>query len=157
MKYDSKRASDTADREITASRVFEASRDLVWEVWTDPNHVARWWGPNGFTNTIHTMDVKPGGIWEFTMHGPDGVDYPNKISYLEVTRPKRLVYDNSKEGGPGYHHVTVTFEEVRGKTRVTMRMLFKTAEERDRIVEKHNAVEGLNQNMDKLGQYLTTM
>ena len=66
----------TADREIVATRVFDAPRDLVFRMWTDPAHIVHWWGPNGFTTTIHEMDVRPGGMWRFIMHGPDGVDYP---------------------------------------------------------------------------------
>ena len=62
----------TADREIVATRIYGAPRELVWRVWTDPKHIAQWWGPQGFTNTIREMDVRPGGAWRFTMHGPDG-------------------------------------------------------------------------------------
>jgi hypothetical protein len=75
------------DREIAATRVFAAPRELVWKVWTEPEHVVRWWGPNGFTTTTHSMDVKSGGVWRFVMHGPDGHDYQNKITYLEVVKP----------------------------------------------------------------------
>lgn len=71
--------ASTADREIATTRIFDAPRKLVWKAWTDPNHVAHWWGPNGFTNTIHEMNVAPGGVWRFMMHGPDGTDWPNKI------------------------------------------------------------------------------
>jgi uncharacterized protein YndB with AHSA1/START domain len=88
------------------------------------------------------------------MRGPDGVDYPNKITYIEVKKPERLVYDHGEEGQPGYFHVTVTFEDQGGKTKLSMQMLFKTAEERDQVVEKYGAVEGLKQNLDKLSDYL---
>ena len=74
-------ATDTVlspDKELTITRVLNAPIDLVWKVWTDPDHIKNWWGPNGFTNTIFEMDVKPGGNWEFIMHGPDGKDYKNK-------------------------------------------------------------------------------
>ena len=85
-------ATESADREIIATRVFDAPRELVFKMWTDPKHVGRWWGPRGFTTTIHEMDVKPGGIWRLTMHGPDGRDYKNKVVFLEVEEPERLVY-----------------------------------------------------------------
>jgi uncharacterized protein YndB with AHSA1/START domain len=147
-------ATSSADREISITRVFDAPRDLVWKVWTEPDHIARWWGPNGFTNTIHTMDVRPGGVWDFIMHGPDGVDYPNKAFYHEVKKPERLFYDHGEPGGPSYFQVTVTFDDVAGKTKLTMTMLFRTAEERNAVAEKYGAVEGLKQNMDKLGEYL---
>src|SRR5688572_30826396 len=105
----------TADREISATRVFDAPRDLVWKAWTDPKHIAQWWGPNGFTNTISEMDVKPGGVWRFVMHGPDGTDYRNEIVYLEVVKPERLVYDH---GPSPKFRVTVTFAAEGNKTRL---------------------------------------
>src|SRR5207253_3226800 len=71
-------ATPTAEREIIATRIFEAPREVVFRMWTDPNHIVRWWGPNGFTTTMQEMDVRPGGVWQFIMHGPDGRDYPNK-------------------------------------------------------------------------------
>src|ERR1700748_2358154 len=85
---------DVADRTITATRIFDAPRELVWEAWTDPHHVAQWWGPNGFTNTIHSMDVRPGGEWDFIMHGPDGTDYKNRIVYREIVPLKKIVFDH---------------------------------------------------------------
>src|SRR4051794_34340238 len=74
----SENARKSGDREIVATRIFEAPRELVFTMWTDREHVAKWWGPRGFTNTIHEMDVRPGGTWRFVMHGPDGTDYPNR-------------------------------------------------------------------------------
>src|SRR5262245_27650391 len=112
-----------SDREIIATRVFDAPRELVYRMWTDRQHVARWWGPNGFTNTIHEMDVRPGGVWRFVMHGPDGRDYQNKIVYTEVVPPERLAYDHVS--GPTFSAV-VTFAEEGGKTRVTGRMVFES-------------------------------
>jgi uncharacterized protein YndB with AHSA1/START domain len=103
------------------------------------------------------MDVKPGGVWEFMMHGPDGVDYPNKATYLEVKKPERLVYDHGEEGELTYFRVTVTFEDLGSTTRLSMQMLFKTAEQRNQVVKKYRAVEGLKQNMDKLEEYLAKM
>ena len=151
--------TDTADREIVIARVFDASRELVFKAWTDPEHVAQWWGPRGFTNTIKEMDVRPGGVWRLVMHGPDGVDYPNKIVFIEVVKPERLVYthggDGEDEQAP--FHVTVTFEVQGSKTRVTMRSLFATAAERDQVVEQFGAIEGGNQHMDRLGDYLVAM
>jgi uncharacterized protein YndB with AHSA1/START domain len=140
-----------SDREIVATRVFDAPRDLVWQVWTDPEHITHWWGPNGFTTTIHEMDVEPGGAWRFIMHGPDGVDYRNEIIYVEVKKPERLVYDHVS--GPKFH-VIVTFDEESGKTKLTMRMVFDTAAERDQTVEKFNAVEGLSETLGRLKEYL---
>ena len=147
--------ASTAEREIVITRVFDAPRDLVFQVWTDPQHVGSWWGPTGFTTTTHEIDVRPGGVWRFIMHGPDGVDYPNKIvAYLEINRPERLVYDHGDDGEAGYFRVTVTFAEQDGKTRLTMRSLFASAAERDEVVTKYHAIEGGNQTLDRFGEQL---
>jgi uncharacterized protein YndB with AHSA1/START domain len=142
---------DTSDREITVTRVFDAPRELVFAMWTDPKHVAQWWGPNGFSSTIHSMDVRPGGVWDFVMHGPDGVEYPNKIIYREVVKPERLVY--SHVSGPLFQ-MTVTFADDGGKTRLTARMLFESAALRDQTVKQVGAVEGLKQTLGRLGEHV---
>ncbi len=149
--------ADTKDREIAATRVYDAPRALVWQAWTDPKHVAQWWGPNGFTNTIHQMDVRPGGVWSFIMHGPDGTDYPNRVEFIEVKEPELLVYIHGDESEPDQFHVTVTMEEEDGKTRLSMRSLFKTKERRDFVVEKYGATEGMNQTLGRLDAHLVTM
>jgi uncharacterized protein YndB with AHSA1/START domain len=141
----------TADREIVATRVVDAPRERVFEMWTDRQHVAQWWGPNGFTNTIDEMDVRPGGVWRFVMHGPDGIDYKNKIVYVEIVKPERLVY--SHVGGAQFQ-ATAIFAEQGGKTRLTMRMLFESSTERDRVVKKFGAIEGLSQTLDRLEAYV---
>ncbi|MFI5381028.1 MAG: SRPBCC domain-containing protein [Tepidisphaerales bacterium] len=147
-------ATNAADREIVTTRIYDAPRELVFDAWTDPKHVAHWWGPNGFTNTIHEMDVRPGGVWRFIMHGPDGVDYQNKIVYLEIVKPELLVYDHVS--GPRFQ-ATVTFEEQGGKTKVTMRALFETAEVRKLTVEKFGAIEGGKQTLARLAEHLQGM
>lgn len=148
---------ENVDKEIFSSRTFNAPRDLVWEVWTNPNHTALWWGPKGFTNTIYEMDVKVGGIFKFMMHSPDGIDFPNIISYIEVVKPERLVYNHGNFENPEMFFVTIKFLEDNGKTKITMRMLFKTADERKVVVEKYGALEGQKQHLDKLDAYLTKM
>jgi len=145
---------NTSDREIVATRVFDAPRELVWKAWTDPKHIARWWGPNGFRNTISLMEVKPGGVWEFVMHGPDGTDYKNKIVYGEVIEPVRLTYDHVS--GP-FFHVTVTFIELGGKTQLTMRMVFDTAAARDKADKQFGAVEGMSQTLGRLRDLLPSL
>jgi len=151
-------ASMTADREIVITRVVDAPRELVWQVWTDPAHVVKWWGPNGFTTTIERMDVRPGGVWKHIMHGPDGVDYPNSSVFKEVIEPERIVYSHGggKQGGPGAHFVaTWTFEALAGdKTRVTIHMVFPSAVERDLVVKEYGAIEGGRQTLERLGEYL---
>jgi uncharacterized protein YndB with AHSA1/START domain len=150
----------TQTREIVMTRVFDAPRELVFEMWTNPKHLVHWWGPRGFTTTIQEMDVRPGGHWRKIMHGPDGANYPNHSVFLEVVRPERLVYTQGgrREGGPSVEfEQTVTFDDVGGKTRVTMRLLFPSAEQRDRVVREFNAIEGGNQTLDRLGERLAEM
>lgn len=159
MNQTTKEATLTGDREITATRIFDAPRELVFQMWTDPQHIGQWWGPRGFTTTTYNMDVRPGGVWRFVMHGPDGTDYQNKITYVEIVKPERLVYEHGgdKECEPVNFKVTVTFEEQGGKTRLTMRMLFPSAAARDFTVEKYGAVEGLTQTLGRLEEYLAKM
>ena len=149
-------ATDIADRSIVTSRVFDAPRTLVWNAWTDPQHIAQWWGPNGFTNTVHHMEVRPGGTWLLTMHGPDGRDYPNLVSYQEVVEPERLVYLHGEpDGDPAQaFHVTVTFTEQGGKTEVTMQAVFATKAARDFVVREVGAIEGAQQTLARLAAYL---
>jgi uncharacterized protein YndB with AHSA1/START domain len=144
------------DREIAATRILDAPRELVWKVWTDPVHIAKWWGPNGFTTTTYAMDLKPGGVWRYVMHGPDGRDYQNKVTYLEVVEPERLVYTlgGAEDVEPVSHHVTVTFAESSGKTRIDMRMVFASAEARTHVIETYGAFEGLKQHLGRLEVYL---
>ena len=143
---------------IVITRIVDAPRELVWQAWTEPKHVAQWWGPNGFTNTIHAMDVKPGGVWRFVMHGPDGTDYPTKVVYREVVKPERLVYDLSGEDERDAHsfRATVTFVERSGKTEVTMASLFPSVAARDAVL-KFGAVEGGAQTLARLAEYLPGM
>jgi len=141
----------TADREIVATRVVDAPREHVFEMFTDRQHVARWWGPKGFTSTIDEMDVRPGGVWRFVMHGPDGTDYKNKIVYDEIARPERLVYTHT---GGAQFQATATFTSYGEKTVLAMRMLFESSRERDRVVKKFGAIEGLSQTLDRLEAYV---
>ncbi len=149
--------TDTPDLVLT--RVFDAPRDLVFRAWTEPAMLLKWWGPRGFTNTFHEIDVRPGGKWLFIMHGPDGVDYPNQIVFDEVIRPERLVYTHGSgvEGDPGTFNVTVTFEEQGSRTLLTLRMLFPSIEERDRVVNEYGALEGGRQTLERLAEHLATL
>ena len=149
-------ATLVGDHEIAAVRIFDARRDLVWKVWTEPEHIAKWWGPEGFTTTTYSMDVRPGGVWRFVMHGPDR-DYQNKVTYLEVVKPERLVYKHGgeKEVEPVNFQVTVTFAGQGGKTRVDMRMVFPSANARDYVIKTYGAMEGLNETLARLEEYLT--
>jgi uncharacterized protein YndB with AHSA1/START domain len=147
-----------SDREIVITRVFHAPRELVFDAWTDPRHISSWWGPKGFTTTIHEMDVRPGGNWRLTMHGPDGTDYKNRIVFIEVKRPERLIYAHQPEHGTEAvtFETTVTFADLGASTRLTLRMLFATAAARNHVVEKHHAIEGGEQTLARLAEHLAT-
>jgi uncharacterized protein YndB with AHSA1/START domain len=147
-------------RSIIGSRVLDASRALVFSVWTDPRHLAQWWGPNGFTTTTHAYDFHPGGVWRFVMHGPDGRDYQNRITFDEIVPPERIVYRHS--GGDDVEPVqftqTVTFEDLgNGRTLLTWHGRFPSAEERARVIKEYGADKGLVQTMARLADYLVTM
>lgn len=149
--------SSTADREIIITRVFNAPRERVFKAWTDPKHVDRWWGPRGFTNETFEMDVRPGGVWRYMMHSTEYGNYPNKIVYLEVVKPERLVYDHGADDDkPPHFRVTVTFADKGQKTELTMRSVFPTAAARDKVVKEVRAIEGGNQTLDRLGEWLET-
>lgn len=146
-----------SEREIVLSRTYDAPRELVWQAWTRAEHLARWWGPNGFTTTTSEMEVRPGGVWRFVMHGPDGTDYQNVVEYTEVVAPELLVYNHGDgENRERDFHVTVTFTAEDGGTTVTSRMLFPTAEERRRAVG-FGAVELGKQTFARLVEHLKTM
>ena len=156
MNPSNAKTSATADREIVITRTFDAPRELVFKLWTTPEHVARWWGPRGFTTTIYEMDVRPGGTWRLNMRGPDGTNYKNRIVFEEVVRPERLVYKHTPEHGsePVNFSTTVTFDDQNGKTTVTLHMMFPTAEQRNYVVEHHGAIEGGKQTLARLSQHI---
>ena len=142
--------SNTKDRELVITRTLNAPADLAWEVFTKPEHVANWWGPNGFTNTIYTMDVRPGGLWELVMHGPDGTDYKNKSIYKEIVPLKKIVFDHFN---PDFT-TTIEFTDLGEQTHINWHMLFNTAEEFIQVVKTFKADEGLKQNIERLNSYL---
>src|ERR1041384_8195916 len=83
-------ARTTADREIEISRTIDAPRELVFEAFTDVGHLSRWWGPDGFTTDTRSFDFRVGGVWDFVMHGPDGTDFQEWITYREIVPPERI-------------------------------------------------------------------
>jgi len=115
----------SAGRELTITRVIDAPRDLVFQAWTDPKHVAQWWGPRGFTNPICEMDARPGGALRIVMRAADGAEYPMKGIFREVVAPARLVFTNIALDAEGNHLLegvtTVTFAEHGGKTKLTLK------------------------------------
>ncbi|MDI9256830.1 MULTISPECIES: SRPBCC family protein [Flavobacterium] len=143
--------NDTTDREINFSRLLNAPIDLVWEVWTNPDHIKNWWGPNGFTNTIHKMEIKPEGEWNLIMHGPDGTDYDNKSIFKEVVLHQKIIYEHTSV--PKFTS-TIQFESIANQTQLHWKMLFESKEEMIEVVKKFNAADGLRQNVEKLEAYL---
>lgn len=143
--------NNTQDREIALTRLLNAPVELVWEMWTKPEHIANWWGPNGFTNTISKMDMTPGGEWELVMHGPDGTNYKNKSVFKEVVEYKKIVYEHTSY--PSFIS-TITFEERGEQTLLNWQMLFETRELFLQVIKTFKADEGLKQNADKLEAYL---
>lgn len=141
-------------RSIMHSRVFDAPRELVWKAWTDAKHLEQWWGPDGFTITTSKFEFRPGGEWIFVMHGPDGTDYKNHLVYRELVQFERILF--SHVSGPLFD-ATATFVSEGNKTRVTMQMVFDSAELRKRVVEEFGAVEGLKQTLSHLGDYVARM
>lgn len=149
-----------AGREIVQVREYDAPRDLVWEAWTKPEHVDHWWGPDGFVTRTESMDVRPNGVWRYTMTGPDGTAFPNHQFYMDVAAPERLIYAHGAgdETAPPHFHVTVIFEALEPtRTRVTMTSLFASQAARDFVVEKHGAIEGGKQTLARLVRYLEAM
>lgn len=147
-------------RSIIGTRVFDAPRDLVFSAWTNPRHLAQWWGPNGFTTTTHSFEFRPGGVWRFVMHGPDGRDYQNRITFDEIMPPERIVYRHS--GGDDVEPVqftqTVTFEDLgNGQTRMTWHGKFPSAEERAHVIREYGADKGLVQTMARLADYAASL
>jgi uncharacterized protein YndB with AHSA1/START domain len=149
--------SATADREVILSRTLDAPRTLVWHVWTDPAQFAQWWGPRGFTLTMKEFEVRVGGRARFILHGPDGADYDNRIDYLELTPPERIVYRHGHDidDDPTAFLVTVTFADRDGATDLTMRTVFPTVEQRDATIA-FGAIELGNQALDRLAERLAT-
>jgi uncharacterized protein YndB with AHSA1/START domain len=149
----------TPDREIVITRTLDAPCELVFAAWTDPKHLPHWYGPDGFTTTIHAMDLRPGGVWRLTMRGPDGRDYHNTLVFSEVVPPERLVYRHVLEPGtePSTHQTTVTFAARGAKTDLTLRMVFDSNEARDHIIRIYQAVEGGKQTVARLAGYVATL
>lgn len=156
MNENDSKVLDAIDNEIIITRLIDAPRELIWEVWTNPDHAAKWWGPNGFTTTTKSMDLRPGGKWIYTMHGPDGTDYPNEVKYLEVVKPERIVHMQG-DGQRDWFKGIATFTVEGDQTRVTINHIFPTAEERNEVALKYGAIEGGKQHLARLAAFLKTL
>ena len=150
--------STTGDREIVVSRRIGAPREVVFEAFTEVRHLSRWWGPEGFTTTTRAFEFCVGGEWDFVMHGPDGTDYQEWISWTELVRPERiaLVHGESRRDPNAFESV-ITFAPDGAATRIEMRTVFPSKEMRDEVVEKYHAIEGGQQTLSNLAAYVTEM
>ena len=148
------KSPENKSREIKIIRIFDAPVEAVWDAWTDPEQVAKWWGPRGFTITTHSKDLRAGGHWSYTMHGPDGTDWPNKTLYLEVEPHAKLVYDHGgSDDRPALFRVTALFSATGGKTKLDMTMTAPSPAAADelRVIIKN---AGGNSTWDRLAEYL---
>jgi uncharacterized protein YndB with AHSA1/START domain len=148
--------AEAADREIVISRVIDAPRELVFEAFTEVRHLAQWWGPEGFTTTTQSFEFRVGGVWDFLMHGPDGTDYTEWITWTEIAPPERiaLLHGESRDD-PNAFESGLTFEPDGAATRIVMRTVFPTKQLRDDAVEKYHAIEGGQQTLSNLAAYVT--
>ncbi|MGC5616501.1 SRPBCC domain-containing protein [Georgenia sp. Z1491] len=175
--------SDTADREVAISRLIHARRELVFRAFSDVRHLAQWWGPDGFTTTTRSFDFRVGGVWDFVMHGPDGTDYPEWITWTEIDPPARIVLLHGEyRDDPSSFTSVLTFTPQLGRgggdvddaagrtgadaegadtehgdvehTLIEMRTVFPTTALRDEAVESHGAIEGGRQTLGNLAVYV---
>ncbi len=148
--------STTADREIVISRDIIAPRELVFEAFTEVRHLARWWGPEGFTTTTRAFEFRVDGVWDFVMHGPDGTDYQEWICWTQIAVPERIALLHGEfRGDPNAFESVLTFTFDDAATRIEMRTVFPTSELRNEAVEKYHAVEGGRQTLDNLAAYVS--
>lgn len=139
---------------IQFTRLLDAPRTLVWEAFTDPNHLLHWWGGEGVSITTHSHDFRTGGVWDFVMHDPSGTDYDNKITYETIEKPARLVYRHGSPGDPDLFRVTITLTPEGGKTRLVMHSRFPNVAIRDQLAREVGAVERGSLHLKRLAEYL---
>jgi uncharacterized protein YndB with AHSA1/START domain len=143
-------------REIVMTRAFDAPREAVFDAWTKPAHLARWFGPHGWTLAVCEVDLRPGGAWRFVPRGPEGTEMGMRGVYREIKAPERLVYTESFDDYPGETLNTITFSEENGTTTTTCRVLYATGAARDAVL-KTRMKEGVSESFDRLAEYLDTM
>jgi uncharacterized protein YndB with AHSA1/START domain len=143
---------------IITTRLIAAPRDLLWKVLTTPEHLQHFWGPDGFTNTFKSFDLREGKEARFIMHGPDGTDWPNRFVFLAIEPPRLLRWDHDNGGEGDVDHRfrgEMELTEEGDKTRIELRMFEKTIAARDAVAQY--AVEGGKQNLDRLAVYVAPM
>lgn len=154
-EYGATQRSATADREIVVSRMIKAPREMVFKAFTEVRHLSQWWGPEGFTTTTRAFEFHIGGVWDFTMHGPDGTDYPEWITWTEIDPPEKIAMLHGEHlDDPNSFESVLTFTASGDATAIEMLTIFPTKEQRDEAIEKHGAVEGARQTLDNLATYV---
>jgi uncharacterized protein YndB with AHSA1/START domain len=148
--------AQSTDREIVVSRVISAPRELVFEAFTEVRHLSRWWGPEGFTTTTRAFEFRVGAEWDFVMHGPDGTDYQEWISWVEIAPPERIALRHGQfRDDPDTFESVITFApDGSGETRIEMRTVFPSKELRDEAIERYHAIEGGRQTLSNLAAYV---
>ena len=142
---------DISKRSISLTRLYEAPVELIWKVLTTPEYIKDWWGPEGFTNTIRKMEVREGGVWDFTMHGPDGTDFPNFYHYLEVKPFEKIVMEHRQH--PKFCIIVELYPEGQS-TKVVWQNVFDSVPTKEETIRSFKADIGLVQNMERLSQCL---
>lgn len=151
--------ADVKEQELIVTRLLSAPRELVWNVYTQPEHLNHWWGPNGFTHTFHEFNFAEGGVWRFMMHGPDGMNYPNRIIFREITPIERIVYDHDSDDDSNVDvrfSVLTTMEDRGKQTFLTHHMTATSAVMMERM-KQFGAIEGAKQHLARLDEYLQNM
>jgi len=142
---------NTEDRSLCISKNLLARVEQVWEVWTNPAKIPNWWGPDGFTTTIHKMEIQKGGEWTLTLHAPDGTNYPNRSIFREIIPLEKIAFEHFNP----HFFTTVLFTALGEETRMVWTMVFDHVEIYETVVKAHRADEGLRQNVEKLEMYLS--
>lgn len=142
-----------SDRELSVQREVPFRRELVWKAMTQPEHIANWWGPDGFRTENMTIDLRVGGVWQFLGIGSDGTPFPNNAIFKEIIPPSKLVFDQG-DGSKMWFEATVTLEETEKGTLITINQIYPTAAFRDEVVTKFGALEGGRQHLAKLEGYI---
>ena len=156
MSEMSEAVADTSEREILISRTIAAPRELVFEAFTQVRHLSQWWGPAGFTTTTRAFEFSVEGTWDFVMHGPDGTDYQEWITFSEIMVPERIALVHGEfEDDPDAFESELTFASVAEGTLIRMRTVFPTKALRDEAVERYHAIEGGEQTLGNLAAYVT--
>ncbi len=144
---------NSEDRSLRIIRTLKAPVEQVWKVWTDPAHVPNWWGPDGFTTTIHIMDINKGGEWKLTLHAPDGTNYPNRSTFTQIVPLEKIAFEHFNP----HFFTTVIFKAEGDQTQMEWTMIFDSTQIFETVVKAHQADQGLRQNVEKLENYLSEL